>query len=398
MERGNAGAAPWLALARRPGGDRSLADAVTAIRAEADGETGMRRLARAHVELGEGRKAMMKGDRRTACPRFRRSMGNGLPAAAREWAEAALAFCSVYGHRPRLDLEHLAADADSMRYPAVTGRKWHALATARYRKGEYVGALAAYGRAAGLFARAGERDYAATALMHTGDVRSLLGDSDTGYATLHEALGVLREYPGSLGLWNGLYALRNALLAEGLHHAAMHVQDEAVAVTRWMGPEQEAEMRLARARLHLAAGRREIDEDVEIAVEIMKTVDDEYILDWLRADLGSTRADAWLSTRPDAAAAELDSVVEYFKNNTPRHLTALFSRAQARLALGRQDLAEEDLRRAAAVLVAGVARRRIPELLLVQARKRGFGGHRSVHQRDHHRDQNRLTSHASHSV
>jgi CHAT domain-containing protein len=338
------------ALARRRGGDRSLADAGAAIRAEVGDKVGMRRLARVHVELGEARKAMTAGDHRAACPRFRRTVRNGLPAAAREWAEAALAFCSIYGHRPRLDLQRLAAEADSIRYPAVAGRKWHALATSRYREGEYVEALAAHGRAAGLFARAGERDYAATARMHTGDVRSLLGDSDAGYATLHEALGILREYPGSLGLWNGLYALRNALLAEGLHHAAMRVQDEAVAITRWMRPAHEAEMRLARARLHLAAGRREIDEDVERAVEIMKAVNDEYLQDWLRADLGATRADAWLATRPDAAAAELDPVVEYFKNNTPRHLPALFSRAQARLALGRQDLAQEDLRRAATVL------------------------------------------------
>lgn len=338
------------ALARRHGGDRSLGDAGAAIRAQARDGAGMRRLARAHVELGEGRRAMLAGHHRTACPRFRRTMRSGLPASTREWAEAALAFCSIYGHRPRLDLERLAAQADSTRYPAVAGRKWHALAIAHYREGEYVEALAAHGRAAGLFARAGERDYAATARMHTGDVRSLLGDSDVGFATLHEALGILREYPGSLGLWNGLYALRNALLAEGLHHAAMHVQDEAVAVTRWMRPAQEAEMRLARARLHLAVGQRDIDEDVEKAMEIMKAVDDEYLQDWLRADLGATRADAWLATRPDAAAAELDPVVEYFKNNTPRHLPALFSRAQARLALGRQNLAEEDLRRAATIL------------------------------------------------
>lgn len=360
------------ALARRTGGDRSLADAGAAIRARAGDVTGIRRLARVHVELGEGRKAMMQGDYRAACPRLRRTMGNGLPAAAREWAEAALAFCSIYGHGPRLDFERLTGEADSIRYPAVAGRKWHALATARYRKGEYDGALAAHGRAAGLFARAGEEDYAATARMHTGDVRSLLGESDAGFATLHEALGALREYPGSLGLWNGLYALRNALLAEGLHHAAMHVQDEAVAVTRWMRPAQEAEMRLARARLHLAAGRGEIDEDVEKAVEIMKTVDDEYIRDWLRADLGATRADAWLATRPDAAAAELDAVVEYFRTNTPRHLTALFSRAQARLALGRQDLAEEDLRRAATVLDSQRADVRSAQLrasLLEQSRR-----------------------------
>lgn len=360
------------ALVRRPGGDRSLADAGAAIRAEAGDAAGMRRLARAHMDLGEGRKAMLDTDYQVACPRLYRAMRNGLPAAAREWAEAALAFCSIYGHRPRLDIERLAAEADSMRYPALAGRKWHALATARYRKGEYVAALAAHGRAAELFARAGEREYAATARMHTGDVRSLLGESDAGYATLHDALGVLREYPGSLGLWNGLYALRNVLLADGLPGAAMRVQDEAVAVSRLMPPSFEAETRLARARLHLAAGRHHIDTDVARAVEIMRTVDKRYMEGWLRADLRLTRAEAWLPVRPSLAAAELDSVVEYFEGNPPRQLPALFSRAQAWLALGMQDSARADLRRAVAVLDgqrAQVSSAQLRASLLEQSRR-----------------------------
>ncbi|HEX5870897.1 MAG TPA: hypothetical protein VFY65_10795, partial [Longimicrobium sp.] len=336
------------ALVRR-GGDGSLADAGATIRARSGDGAGLRRLARAHVELGEARKEMIAVKNRAACPRFRQAVRDGLPAAAREWAEAALSFCYVYG-QGTVDLARVAAESDSVRFPSAAGRKWAALASAQYRRGEYVEALASYRRAEGLYTRAGERDHAATARMHTGDVRSLLGETDAGYATLHETLGILRDYPGCLGLWNGLYALRNALLADGLHRTAMRVQDEAVAVTRWMRPQLEAEMRLARARLHLAAGRRDIDEDVERALEIMKTVDDPYTQNWLRADLGATHADAWLADRPGEAAAELDSVVQYFGTQVPRLLPALFSRAQARLALGEQEQAAEDLRRAVTVL------------------------------------------------
>lgn len=337
------------ALFRRRG-DGSLADAGATIRARSGDGAGLRRLARAHVELGEARRAMIAGKHRAACPRFRQAVRDGLPAAAREWAEAALAFCSVYRQGPA-DLARLAARSDSVRFPAVAGRKWVALASAQYRRGRYVEALAAYRRAEGLYARAGERDHAATARMHTGDVRSLLGETDAGYATLHEALGILREYPGCLGLWNGLYALRNALLADGLPYAAMRVQDEAVAVSGRLIPALEAETHLARARLRLAAGRRDIGRDVERAMEIMTTIDDPYTQDWFYADLGATRADAWLVDRPEAAAAELDTVVGFFRtNNKSRYLSALFSRAQARLALGDQVLAEEDLQRAVAVL------------------------------------------------
>lgn len=337
------------ALAAR-GGDATLADAATAVR-QAENGPQRRALAHVHQVLGEGRKAMLANDYDAACPRFRRVLRGPASAPAREWAQAFLAFCSIYApDGGPVDLARLAAGSDSARYPAAAGRTWQALAYARSLEGRYVEARAAYARAAALLGRAAEREYAATARMGEGNAWLLLGDGDAGYAALHEAVGVLRDYPGSLGLWNGLYALRNALLADGLPRAAMRVQDEGVFVTRWMAPALQAETRLARARLHLAAGRRDIDGDTAAAVEIMKSVGQRYGRGWLSADLRVTRAEAWLEGDPRLAAAELDSVVEYFEGNAPRLLPALFSRAQARLALGRPDGAGADLRRAAAVL------------------------------------------------
>jgi CHAT domain-containing protein len=338
------------ALVRR-GGDASLADAVQAIRRYGGRSPGLAGRARAHVDLAEGRRAMLDTKYAVACPRLQRALTGDSSSPLREWGQAYLGFCSIFVPADyKVDLVRLAEASDTARYPAAAGRRWMALASFRYRGGHYPEALAAYGRAEELFRRAGERENAYTARMNLGNTRSLMGQAGAGYALLDEALDVLSEHPGVLGLWNGLYALRNALLADGLSRAAMRVQDEAVAVSRLMPASLQAETHLARARLHLAAGKRGIDADLGRAVEIIETVDKRFMEGWLRADLQLTRAEAWMSTRPDLAVAELDSVVAYFRASAPRQLPALFSRAQAWLAMGMQDSAGADLGRAIAAL------------------------------------------------
>lgn len=361
------------ALLRRPGGDASLADAVDAIRRHADGPAALARRARAHVDLAVGRREMLDTRYAAACPRLQRALDGDLSAPLREWAQAYLGFCSIFVPADyRVDLVRLAATSDTVRYPAAAGRRYMALASFRYRAGRYPEALTAYARAGELFGRAGERENAATARMNIGNTRSLMGQTDAGYALLHDALDVLSEYPGVLGRWNGLYALRNVLLADGLPRAAVRVQDEAVAVSRLMPPSLQAETHLARARLHLAAGKPGIDADLSRAVEIIKTVDKRFMESWLRADLQQTRAEAWMTRRPDLAVAELDSVVEYFRTNAPRQLPALFSRAQAWLAMEMQDSAGADLSRAVGVLNGQRARVRSAQdraSLLEQSRR-----------------------------
>lgn len=224
------------------------------------------------------------------------------------------------------------------------------MAAGLHQPGRYEEAMAAYGQAAVLLDRAGEREYAATARMQIGTMQSELGEAEAGYASLHEALSVLGEYPGSLGLYGGLYSLRNALLADGFSRAALRVQDEMVAAADRMNATFQAETRLARARLHLATGRHDIHADVRAAVEIMKTLDAQYVQGWIRADLRQTQAEAWAGESPARAVAELDAVVNYFAGTPARQLPALFARAQARLALDQHLAARRDLDRAAAVL------------------------------------------------
>jgi CHAT domain-containing protein len=343
------------ALVRR-GGDATLADAAATIRRYRRDAAMLARLARAHVELGAGRKELLDTRYKPGCPRVRRALDEGLPGPLREWARTFAGLCAMHARRAGTigELADMAAATDSTRYPALAGRRRLILATALHGTWHYDAAVAEYRQAGSLLDRAGEREHAATARMQVGTVQSELGQAEAGYATLHEALAVLREYPGCLGLYNGLYALRNALLADGLPRAAMRVQNEAVAVAGRMKPTFQAETRLARARLRLAVGGRGGDDDVETdvgeAVEIMKTLDEEFLQGWMVADLRQTRAEAWVRVNPARAATELDSVVSFFAANPARQLPALFARAQVRLALGQPDAARADLERVAVVL------------------------------------------------
>ena len=330
----------------RSGGDTTLADAVATIRRHARDGGVLPRLAVAHAELAEGRRRMVQTHYGDACPRFQRALRGSVPGPLREWARTFAGMCTLDPD----ELARLAAAADSVRHAALAGRRWLVLGTALHGRGEYDNAIAAYRRAGALLERVGEREYAAGARMQIGNVYSALGDAQAGYASLQGAIAELRRYQGSLGLHNALYALRNAALADGLPRAAMRTQDEAVWGAGRMRPVYQAETRLARARLHLAAGRRNIEADVQTAVEIMKAVGDPHLRRSLSVDLQQTRAEAWLPTHPRRAARVLESVVSHFSGAPDRQLPALFARAQAHLALGEPDSARTDLWRAAEVL------------------------------------------------
>ena len=340
------------ALAAR-GGDTSLADAAAEIRQHADKRGATHRLAQAHVHVAAGRRALLATNDIKACPLFERAYREVGASVVAEWARTFAGICSVNtpGANVRRELSEMAAHTDSARYPAMAGRRWLALGTALYRAGRYEEALAPYSRAAALFTRAGERQYAGSALMSAGNAQVELGNADAGYRSLHQAGRVLRGYQGSLGLYNLLFALRNALLADGLSHAAMRVQDEAVAVAEQMpSPSYVAETRLARARLHLAVGRRDVDADVNAALRILETMDGRFMTGWLQADLRQTLAEEWLAARPARSATELAPVIEYFAGTPHRLVPALLARAEAWMALGRYAAARADLERAAAVV------------------------------------------------
>jgi CHAT domain-containing protein len=338
------------ALAARAG-DASLQDAVREIRRRRADGPATRRLARLHRLLGEARALQMASRLEPACGIYRQVQAGARAGALREWADTFVGLCSAYlGEGDLRALASLAAAADSTRHSAIAARRFWVLGFARQKAGRWDDAIAAYERMGRMASGAGEADISAQATMLVGNAYAELGDAEAGYAALHQAFAVLRDFPGSLGMYSALYALRNASLADGLSHAVMPIQDEAVAVAREMSqPLFLAETLLARARLHLAAGRGNIDRDLRGAMRIMDGLPDGYVLGSLAADLHEARSYVRLAADPAGAVAELDSALQAFSDET-RRVPALLARAEALLAQGRGDLAEHDLRSAADLL------------------------------------------------
>ncbi len=340
-------------VARR--GDGSLADAVAEIRRGMESPATTRRNARAHAAYGRAHAGYVAFDHAAACPRFRQVAAGDGPAVLQEWARTHVAICMHYGRRTedaRRVLADLAPRADGARYPALAGRRWWALGSVQLSLGRYEEGLATLRRAYPLLQRAGEREFAAGTVTQQGYAELQLGDAVAGYASLHHALTLLRDYPGTRTHYNLLYAFSSMAAMDGLGRVAMHAQDEAVASARGLGAQYRAEAALARARLRIAAGRGDADADLRAAEESIGEVDDEFALGWLLADLRQTRAEASLALHPDRTAAELDSVIRFFtEGDAPfRLVPALFARAEANLALQRPDAAALDLRQATAVL------------------------------------------------
>lgn len=336
-------------------GDASLADAVAEIRRELGDGAATRRNAAAHREFAEARAAYVDFDHGAACPRFERVVESGGPAVLREWAQTYVGICLHYRTRSeeaRQMLSELAARTDGPRYPSLAGRRWWTLGGVLLSLGRYEEGLAALRRAFPLLERAGEREYAGGALTQLGYAEVQLGDAEGGYASLHRALAMLRDYPGSLSLYNLLYALANSTVADGLLRAAVQVQDEAVSTAEQMSPQHRAEARLARARLRVALGRGDVDGDVRAATASLAEIKAVFARESILADLRQTRAEAAVAAHPGQAVAELDSVVDYFtgRDVPARLVPALFARAEANLALQRPDAAALDLRRATMVL------------------------------------------------
>ncbi|HEU4560474.1 MAG TPA: CHAT domain-containing tetratricopeptide repeat protein [Longimicrobium sp.] len=342
------------ALAVRPG-DASLSDAVAEIRRNAADGAATRRVAIAHRRFAGARAAYLRGDYETACPRFRQVAEGAGPEVLLAWAWTYVGICLHYQQQSaesaRL-LETLASRADTIRHPALAGRRWWTLAGVLLSLGRYEEALAPLRRAFPLLERAGEREYAGGVLTQLGYAELQLGDPGAGYESLHHALSMLRDYPGSVSLHNLLYALADATAADGFAQAALRVHDEAVTMAEGMPRQFHAEALLARARFRSAAGHGGMDADVSAATAIMERVDVKFARGWLGAALRQTRAERWLDTHPHRAVAELDSVVAFFAGqDVPARLVpALFDRARAQLALKRPDSAATDLHRAVGVL------------------------------------------------
>jgi CHAT domain-containing protein/tetratricopeptide (TPR) repeat protein len=336
------------------GRDHTVADAVHAIGRAEVCPTSARRLAQAHAEYSRGQQLL---DARDSA-----AISVFTAARARAGASPALTAWAGYSHSVALfyagravamkDFQQTARRADTLRYPTLAARGYGLSGTPLLRAGNYDSARVAYLSAKRFAERAGEREYAGAMRALEAEAMYALGFEDDAFDAMREALAALRPHRRSRWLHNTLYVMAQAATVRGLNAAALHVQDEGVAVGAGRGPATHAEALLARARARVAAGDpRGAAVDVSTSEPLVRGLAEGPQRAWLEHDLLLSRAGLRMSQHPAHAAADLDRVVDYFESRQViRLLPALARRAEARLNTGDVARAVEDLDAAAVLL------------------------------------------------
>ncbi len=328
-------------LARRPGGDASLADMVSTIRAVAPEAAATRELAWAHRQYGAGRPRYDSLDVRQAEARFSAAVGAAKRSPVlRAWAALYFGASSlqrgdiVAGERI---LVELAASTETSRHPALVARALWPVARTLARHEEWERALNVANEAARQFARAAESEYEGAALGIVAEARFVLGEPDSGYAAVHRAVTGLQPYRASSRLHNVFVTAATAAADDGLLSSAIRLQGEGVSVaTRTRNATFETEARLEHARYLAAAGRltRAVPE-LAVARAVMRHVHPDAV-GWFQAHLSEAEAVLSLRSSPQHTRRALDSAASFFAT-VPlpfRVLPALVGAAEASLAVG----------------------------------------------------------------
>jgi CHAT domain-containing protein len=328
------------ALARHPGGDASLGDAVRAIRAAAPNLEQTRTLARAHQDYAAGRKHFEDAQYDSAQQAFSSAATSDASPVLHAWAvvhEAGARILTGNAAAGEQILRGVVASADFARYPSLAARARWALGSALNRAERYEQALPEGMRAAATLARVGESENGAGALHVVADARFVLGEPDSGYAALHAALQRARPHRGSVRLHNLLVATGRTAAADGFPRLAVRLHDEDVRVAARNGRAlYAAEAHLARARLLAANGHQaRAAQDVTAARALTGALRNQVQRLWLQADLRITEAFTIYAGQPARATSPLDSAAAYFLSRVPfRALPALVAGAESRLVGG----------------------------------------------------------------
>jgi len=337
------------ALERRPGGDRSLADAVRAIRV-ASGDAGVTRdLARAHREYAAAMAYFQATDNRRAEPLFSAAAASAVASPVlRAWARVYAGTGRVVNggaSRGETILREAAASSSRARHPALAARALWSLGNTLNWTERFEPGLKEARESARLFARSGERENEGAARAIAADALFVLGEPDSGYVEAHRSLALLKSHRASVRLHNLLLATARVSAADGLLRPAIRLQDEGVGVATRNGlSTYPVEARLARARLLAAGGdMRRAESEVDALRPIVRAVEPKGSRDWLQADLNETDGVVSLRADPHRAIRAFDSAAAYF-GGTPRPfrmLRAVVGGAEARLATGDQPGAAE---------------------------------------------------------
>jgi len=331
------------ALARRQGGDASLADAVEAIHRAAADAAATARLAAAHRAYARGQ-ALFYLDVAAAQDSFARVLELRPPSPVLvAWARAFGAGARAYlraGEPLDAGYRALLADIDTLRQPALAARIHWAWGRELLGAGSYAGAQAHFARSSRTYERLGEAENYGAVRPLEGWASYEQGDTVAGYRMAHQAAAALRPYRRSVRLHNLVRDLAEYAARDGMPAAALVLQDEDVAVARQVSavPSALPEALQARARFYVATGDSgRAEADLDSATALFRALNDSRRVAFL------THTRAVIGNRP---AAEIDAAVAFFTNDNRNSLwrtASLMRRADLRLA-------RRDLRRAGADL------------------------------------------------
>jgi len=340
------------ALARHPGGDRTLADAVRTIRLAAQDPAETASLARGHRAFGVAVSLYDSAALERAEPSLdTAALSAGGSPALRGWAAVYLASVRVQLGRRDLAIVRLTGTVDSIdatAYPAMAGRAHWSLGTTLSRAERWDRGLLEIGRAAGLFERAGERENQAATLNTAVEARFVVGEPDSAYAALHRALWLARPYRASLRLHNLLGSASDQSAQDGLPRAAVLFSDEDVRVTGRLPSKFLPEALLRRTQRLAALGNlRRARDDAARAEPIVAGLDRSWAAGWYRANMQEAEAVTRFTADPGRRTAAFDSAAAWFTAiSLPfRLLPSLVGAADARLAAGDPDDAARRLDR-----------------------------------------------------
>lgn len=339
------------------GGDASLGDAVTAIRAVALDGRRTRELASAHVDYAAGRRLYENGDYPGASgPLERAARSAGASPPLRRWATLFHAATLAYARRfseARGVMEGVASQSDSLRYPGLIGRARWMIGTTALRMNRPQDADGEFRRAQWFMGRAGEGENLATVPLLRGDLAFSIGNSVDGFDEVHQALLGLRPYRTSVWLHGAFQILAAEAASSGLVRAAMHLEAESLsAALRARRPVYVVEARVELARLLTLSGRRSEAERELVAARPVVERFPPGAREWFVTDIRMAAADLLAAENPARAAASLDSVLASNASvGTPhREVLARTARAGVRLRLGRVADAAVDLDSVIAIL------------------------------------------------
>ena len=207
------------------------------------------------------------------------------------------------------------ATVDSMRYPAQHARALWGKGVVAARRGRLEEAWEHLARGSRTFERLGELENAAFLAAMSGQMLADLGRPGDAWPHLLGAIVTLSDLPPTNRLHSALINAARAASNEGLHHAALLIQGAGVRTAREVGtPWAVAEALLnlggMQSRLgNLGGARTSLSEARRIASEMEPGERRERTL----AGIRRWESRILSGSRPEVAAARLDSVLRFYE-------------------------------------------------------------------------------------